>query len=480
MRFLEEAPIGYNLTYNDVFMVPQFSAIASRFEVDLATPDDIGTHIPIVVSNMNAVAGKRMAETVARRGGIVVLPQDAPADILEKNIRYVKNAHVTYETPVTLSPEDTIAKATDLIHKRSHKAVIVIDESQKPVGIFTEKDGVGLDRFTRLHKVMAKDVFTLKEGMSTADAFAALESQRLYMAPVVNDSGALIGAFTQKGTLRSDLYPAALDKKGRLLVAAAVGINGDPASRAASLVELGVDIIVIDTAHGHQQKMIDAIRAIRAQIGSNQIIVAGNVATAQATRDLLNAGANIIKVGIGPGAMCTTRMMTAVGRPQFSAVLECSTEAKKLGGHVWADGGIRHPRDVALALAAGASNVMFGSWFAGTYESAADILQDADGRLYKENYGMASRRAVRGRNELQTPYERAKKELFEEGISASRLYLNPAMSGVEDIIDHIAAGLRSSLTYSGAKNITEFQDKAVIGIQTTSGYSEGLPVSSSW
>ncbi len=480
MKFLEHVVPGYNLTYNDVFMVPQFSDITSRFDVDLTTPDSIGTHIPIVVANMNAVAGRRMSETVARRGGIVVLPQDDPTDEVIKNIEYIKSAHTVYETPVTLSPDDNIAKAIDLIHKRSHKAVIITDEANKPIGIFTEKDADGLDRFTRLNKVMSQNVYTLPASISTAEAFAKLEEARLFMAPVVDKNGALVGVLTQKGTLRSDLYKPATDSQGRLLVAAAIGINGDPAERAKTLLEIGADILVIDTAHGHQQKMIDAIKKVRTAVGKEVIIVAGNVATASATKDLIAAGANIVKVGIGPGAMCTTRMMTGVGRPQFSAVLECAAEAKKFGAQVWADGGIRHPRDVALALAAGASNVMFGSWFAGTYESAADILQDADGRLYKENYGMASRRAVRGRNEQGTAYERAKKELFEEGISASRLYLNPQMPGVEDIIDHIVAGLRSSMTYSGARTIAEFQDKAVVGIQTASGYSEGLPVPASW
>lgn len=480
MKFLETNPISYNLTYSDVFMVPQLSDIESRFEVTLETPDAIGTTIPIVVANMNAVAGKRMAETVARRGGLVVLPQDVPMDIITKNVAYVKKANLLYETPVTLGPDDTIAKALDLIHKRSHKAVIVIDENRKPIGIFTERDADGLDRFTRLHKVMSKNVFTLPQTITSKEAYEKLEAERLFMAPVVDDEGMLVGALTQKGALRSDLYQPTLDADGKLSVAAAIGINGDPAARACELVKLGVTVIVIDTAHGHQAKMISAIKSVRKSLGSNITIVAGNVATADATRDLIAAGANIVKVGIGPGAMCTTRMMTGVGRPQFSAVLECAAEAKKHGAHIWADGGIRHPRDVALALAAGASNVMFGSWFAGTYESAADMLQDADGRLYKENYGMASRRAVRGRNEQQNSYDRAKKELFEEGISASRLYLNPHMSGVEDIIDHIVAGVRSSMTYAGARTIEEFQDKAVVGIQTASGYSEGLPVPSSW
>jgi IMP dehydrogenase len=209
-------------------------------------------------------------------------------------------------------------------------------------------------------------------------------------------------------------------------------------------------------------------------------VVAGNVVTAEATAELIDAGADIVKVGVGPGAMCTTRMMTGVGRPQFSAVLECAAAAKKLGKNVWADGGIRYPRDVALALAAGASSVMFGSWWAGTYESAGDVLRDSQGRLYKENYGMASKRAVKNRNKDADAYESAKRELFEEGISKGRPYINPEMPGAEDLIDHIVAGLRSSMSYAGARNIQEFQEKAVIGVQSASGYQEGQAVESNW
>ena len=172
--------------------------------------------------------------------------------------------------------------------------------------------------------------------------------------------------------------------------------------------------------------------------------------TAEGTRQLIEAGADIVKVGVGPGAMCTTRMMTGVGRPQFSAVVECADEARRLGRHIWADGGVRFPRDVALALAGGAANVMFGSWLAGTYESAADTLRDPDGRLYKESFGMASNRAVKDRTRTDDGFERARKELFEEGISTSRMYLDPDRPSVEDIIDQIVAGLRSSCTYAGA------------------------------
>jgi IMP dehydrogenase len=208
--------------------------------------------------------------------------------------------------------------------------------------------------------------------------------------------------------------------------------------------------------------------------------VAGNVVTAQGTRDLINAGADIVKVGVGPGAMCTTRMMTGVGRPQFSAVLECSSAASDLGKHVWADGGVRYPRDVALGLAAGAGNVMFGSLLAGTYESAADTVRDTQGRLYKESFGMASNRAVRNRTRTETAVDRARKELFEEGISTSRMYLDTARPGVEDIIDQIVAGIRSSCTYSGARSIVDLQSRAIVGIQSASGYDEGRPIDTSW
>ena len=225
--------------------------------------------------------------------------------------------------------------------------------------------------------------------------------------------------------------------------------------------------------------MISAVRAVRA-LDPKVPIVAGNIVAAEGVRDLIEAGADIIKVGVGPGAMCTTRMMTGVGRPQFSAVLECSVAAAGLGAHVWADGGVRHPRDVALALAAGASSVMIGSWFAGTFESPGDAFRDPDGKLYKESFGMASARAVRGRTATDTAYERARKALFEEGISSARMYLDPARPGVEDLLDMIIAGVRSSCTYAGAPDLPSFAERAVVGVQSASGYTEGMPVPTSW
>ncbi|MFM8366254.1 MAG: GuaB1 family IMP dehydrogenase-related protein [Candidatus Nanopelagicaceae bacterium] len=476
MRFINEP--SFDLTYDDVFMAPSKSDLSSRMEVDLHSSDNTGTTIPLVVANMTAIAGRRMAETVARRGGLVVIPQDIPFIVVKDVIQYVKSRHTFFDTPITLSPTQTVADAASLLHKRAHGAAVIV-ENNKPVGIVTEDDLNNVDRFTQLQQVMSKELTTMSDSLNPNQAFDFLNENRRSLAPVVNKSGELVGIITKTGALRATLYSPAVDKNGKLLIATAVGINGDVAQKAAKLVEAGADVIVVDTAHGHQKKMIEALEAIK-KLNLGVPLVAGNVVTAEGVRDLVAAGADIIKVGVGPGAMCTTRMQTGVGRPQFSAVIECAAEAKKLGKSVWADGGVRHPRDVALALAAGASQVMIGSWFAGTYESPGDLKSDPSGRIYKESFGMASKRAVNARTSSEDAFDRARKALFEEGISSSKMYLDPARPGVEDLIDEIIAGLRSSCTYAGAKNLAEFAERAVVGVQSASGYAEGRPLNSSW
>jgi len=476
VRFLNNP--SHDLTYDDVFMVPAASSVASRMDVDLSSNDGTGTTIPIVVANMTAISGRRMAETIARRGGMAVIPQDIPLDVVKSVIQWVKQRHIFFDTPVTLSPEETVADAIDLINKRSHGALIVVKD-MKPVGIVTEADCERVDRFTQLHLIMSKDLVTVPDSIDPRDAFDFLNANRRRLAPVVNAQGELVGILTKLGALRATLYSPAIDSNKKLRVACAVGINGDVSAKAKALIDAGADVLVVDTAHGHQVKMIEALKIIRA-LSPKIPIVAGNVVTAEGTRDLIAAGADIIKVGVGPGAMCTTRMQTGVGRPQFSAVLECAAEAAKHGRHVWADGGVRHPRDVALALAAGAAQVMIGSWFAGTYESPSDLNRDSNGRLYKESFGMASARAVAARTATEGAFDRARKALFEEGISSSRMYLNPARPGVEDLLDEIIAGVRSSCTYAGATSLKDFHEKAVVGIQSASGYAEGRPLHTSW
>jgi len=477
VRFLGPNP-AFELTYDDAFMVPVQSEISSRFDVDLATTDGSRTTIPLVVANMTAVAGRRMAETVARRGGLAVLPQDIPLPVVRDVVEWVKSRHHVIETALILRPQNTVSEALALLPKRAHGAVIVVEDG-RPVGVVTESDCAGAERFAQLHQVMTPDPLTLTDPVDPVQAFDALDAKRRKLAPVVDAEGQLLGLVTRTGMLRSTIYRPAVDSGGRLLVAAATGVNGDVKARAADLLETGIDLLVLDTAHGHQQRMLEALAAVHA-LAPDVPIVAGNVVSAEGTRELIEAGADIVKVGVGPGAMCTTRMMTGVGRPQFSAVLECAAQARTLGKHVWADGGVKHPRDVALAIAAGASAVMIGSWFAGTYESPGDLHVSPDGRLYKDSFGMASARAVANRTTSESPFERARKALFEEGISSGRQFLDPDRPGVEDLIDLITAGVRSACTYAGAGNLEQLHERAVVGVQTAAGFQEGRPVHAGW
>ncbi|MEO8814568.1 MAG: GuaB1 family IMP dehydrogenase-related protein [Mycobacterium sp.] len=478
MRFLDGHRPTYDLTYDDVFIVPNRSDVDSRLDVDLSTCDGSGTTIPVVVANMTAVAGRRMAETVARRGGIVVLPQDLPIGAVRQTVQFVKSRDLVVDTPVVLALDDSVSDALALISKRAHGAAVVTADG-RPVGLVTKARCEGVDRFTRVRDVMVADLVTAPVGTDPRKVFDLLENVPVDVAVLTHADGTLAGVLTRTGAIRAGIYTPATDAAGRLRIAAAVGITGEFTARATGLVEAGADVLVIDTAHGHQIKALEAIAAVAA-LDLGVPLVAGNVVSAEGTRDLIGAGASIVKVGVGPGAMCTTRMMTGVGRPQFSAVRDCATAARELGAHVWADGGVRHPRDVALALAAGASNVMIGSWFAGTYESPGDLMVDHDDKPYKESYGMASKRAVAARTATDSAFDRARKSLFEEGLSTSRMGLDPDRGGVEDLIDHITSGVRSTCTYVGAATLTELHERAVLGVQSAAGFVEGHPLPFGW
>ncbi len=492
MRFLQPPP-ATDLTYSDVFMVPRRSSLTSRLEVDLTSNDGVGTTLPLVVANMTAVSGRRMSETVARRGGVAIIPQDIPTEVVAEVVRKVKGSHTVFDTPVSVSPTTTVGEALSLLPKRAHGRVVVVDGG-RPLGTVGEADTAGVDRFAQVKDVMSTDLVVVGPGTAPREIFDALAASHLDLAVVVDaaaagagSDGRLLGVMTARSAIRSTLYRPALDPDGALMIGAAVGINGDVAGRAEALLRAGIDVLVVDTAHGHQDKMLSSLKAVREvrdrladATGRSVPLVAGNVVSADGVDDLVGAGADVIKVGVGPGAMCTTRMMTGVGRPQFSAVLECAAAARALGKSVWADGGVRYPRDVALALAAGAGSVMIGSWFAGTFESTGNLMVDAQGRMYKESYGMASARAVRLRTKDASGFDRARAGLFEEGISSSRMYVDPERPGVEDLIDSIVAGVRSSCTYAGASTLEEFHQLAVVGVQSSSGYEEGRPLAVSW
>ncbi|WP_406249666.1 GuaB1 family IMP dehydrogenase-related protein [Microbacterium sp. M] len=484
MDFLGAQPT-VDLTYSDVFLVPRRSGITSRLQVDLAPQDGTPATLPLVASNMNSVTGPRLAAVLARRGGLGVLPQDMPLQELDAAIRAVKAQPVAWDTPLVLPPSASVADALRLLPATEGHGIVVAEGQGR-----IDADAVrGILPATRLATALpdaqlgdlvhagtpALDAEDITDGRQ---AFDVITEAGVETVSIV-DHGHLVGTLSARSALRSTLYRPAVDADGRLAVAAAVGINGDVAGKAKALAAAGVDVLVIDTAHGHQEGMLAALSAVAA-LNLGIPIVAGNIVTADGVKDLVEAGASILKVGVGPGAMCTTRMMTAVGRPQFSAVLETAEAARALGAHVWADGGVRYPRDVALALAAGAASVMIGSWFAGTIEAPGQLQTDTQGRIYKESWGMASTKAVQARFGRLDAYERARKELFAEGISSSKIYLDPLRPGVEDLLDMITSGVRSSFTYAGAASVPEFHDRALVGLQSAAGYEEGKALPVSW
>jgi IMP dehydrogenase len=473
-------PARNDLTYSDVFLIPSRSAVTSRLDVSLAPTDGTGATIPIVSANMNSVTGPRLAASLARRGGLGVLPQDMPLQDLDAAIRWVKDQSVPFDTPFDFRPHDTVEDALRVVPAVAGHGIVLHEADGGFVGCIAASRLATALPDAKLGDLLhgALTSISADDIQGPREAFDAMVAADLDFAPIMRH-GAVVGTLSRTSALRSTIYQPAVDAHGRLRVAAAVGINGDVVQKAKALVAAGVDVLVIDTAHGHQEGMLRALRAVK-HAGIGVPIAAGNVVTARAVGDLVDAGADILKVGVGPGAMCTTRMMTAVGRPQFSAVLETAAAARELGAHVWADGGVRYPRDVALALAAGAASVMIGSWFAGTVEAPGALAEDEGGRLYKESWGMASTKAVQERFGRLDAYELARKTLFAEGISSSRIYLDPLRPSVEDLLDMITSGVRSSFTYAGALSLAEFHDRALVGIQSAAGYEEGKALPVSW
>lgn len=479
MEFYGDAPT-FDLTYSDVFLVPSRSGVSSRLDVSLAPGDGTGAKLPIVSANMNSVTGPRLAATLARRGGLGVLPQDMPLQRLDAAIRWVKERPVEFDIPIELGRDATVAEALSLLPALAGHGIVITDADGEYAGCLHATDLEHALPDARLGDLLHGSLASIdaEDVTDPRAAFDLLVAADLDFAPVLRH-GKLVGTLSRTSALRSTLYSPSLDASGRLLVAAAIGINGDVASKARALAAAGVDTLVIDTAHGHQEGMLRALATVKG-LGLGIPLVAGNVVTSSGVADLVAAGADILKVGVGPGAMCTTRMMTAVGRPQFSAVLETAETARDLGAHVWADGGVRYPRDVALALAAGAASVMIGSWFAGTVEAPGILKTDASGRLFKESWGMASTKAVQERFGRLDPYELARKTLFAEGISSSKIYLDPARPSLEDLLDMIISGVRSSFTYAGAASLAEFRERALVGLQSASGYEEGKALPVSW
>lgn len=456
----------------------------SRDDIDMSPRGGL-SKTPIIVANMNAVAGKRMAEAIARVGGIAAVPQDKSEDEIRGIVTYLRTRHATYDTPVTVNPDTKIRDLSHFIEKRAHEMAIVEGEDHEFLGVIGSADVKGKDPDKTIKETDSyrrkEDVITGNDGISPREAFDAM-SLVPYL-PILGDDKRVVGVLSKMDAAMRLRYRPNLDERyGGLRAIFTVGaLNKNPLERVKLLIDLGIRDILLDTANFDQgivpfrnaEKIADIADQRNVQIN----LMAGNVVTREAVRSILTAGAKFVKVGVGPGAMCTTRMQTGVGRPQVAAILETAEEAQKLGGYVVADGGIQHPRDVAIALAAGADYVMMGSMFASTYESPGEFRTDSKGR-YKVNFGMASRAASVARTSRNG--DRTDREVFRdyvghraEGIDESRVYVKPGMESVALMHHNFIDGPASSVAYANAMSIPEFRRNAVMGIQTRSGFAEG-------
>ena len=473
MKFNNPIYENEELTYQDVFLFQNYFDGYSRSEMDIQPKYNFWTHIPLVSANMNAVTWKRMAETIARYWWLWVLPQDMNIDTLIEIINNVKSASPKYDTPITVKATNTIRDAMWIIHKRAHNRVVMINDDREPIWIFSENDMKNIDQFTLLWNLKTKKLITAKDWITNKDAYHLMEENWVSSLPIVNEENKLIWILTKKDCIRHEIYKPTLDKDWKLNVAVAVWIHWF--DKIKVLYDMWINIFVLDTAHWYQKRMLESIKKFREDFWNEPILISWNVITPEATRQLIEAWANGVKVWIWPGAMCTTRMQTWVWRPQFTAVYKCALEARKLGGFVWADWWVKEPRDVALALAAWANHVMLWTTFAWTYESTWDIKYDENWLMYKENYWMASKKAVELRSQKLDNFEIEKRWMYHEWISKSKIYLREWLESVGDIIDNFTTWLRSSMSYIWAKNLEEFYEKAIIWVQTNAWFVEWTP-----
>ncbi len=477
MRFLNSEDACRELALEDVFLCQGHWTGNSRRDVNITPIDGLPGSNPIVAANMNAVAGKRLAEALARAGGIAILPQDMSVETVTRAIRKVCSAHPIFETPLTVGPNQDARLVMDLVNRRGCRLVIVVDDQRKPLGVVTPDDlwddkfREKLDPFAKAHAFMTAP-FAIRPDSSLQYMFEQLFAARVSVAPVVDSSGVLIGTVSRDLLVHRALNPW---QTSDMAVGAAVGINGESVKKAVACVEAGASVIVLDTAHGDQVKMLKALREVRAAVDPGVKLVAGNVCMPDGVKRLIEAGADIVKTNVGPGAMCTTRLQTGVGRPSFSTTVACALAAKDVGGFIWADGGVKHPRDLGLYLAAGASRVMIGTSLAGTYEAPGELKRDPDGAAYKVNFGMASRRAVVDRNAGIGEFEAAIRAMYEEGISNSKVFLREGQDTVGRFVAAYITGLQSSMTYVGARTLPEFCVEAIVGVQTSAAFHEGTP-----
>ncbi len=468
-------PFKLGLTFDDVLLVPQRSGVSTRRQVDTRTRlcRGIDLAIPIVSASMDTVTEAEMAIAIAREGGIGIIHRFLPIAAHVAEVRRVKRAEsVVLDTPYTVGPEATVRQAAAFMDEHGSAGILVIDRDRRLLGIVTARDVLFEDQLDRpITAVMTpRDrLITAPAGTPVEEAKQILHRHRIEKLPLVDGGGRLTGLVTSRD-IRSRLrYPdATKDQKGRLRVGAAIGVRGDYLERAQALVETEVDVLVIDVAHGHADLAFRTVEAVRARCRDVPLI-AGNVATPEGTRDLIACGVDGVKVGVGPGSTCTTRVVTGAGVPQLTAILTCAEAAAASGVPIIADGGIRGPGDLVKALAAGAQTAMLGNLLAGTEESpGASVTRN--GRQYKVYRGMASLWTSAERRDMPQEDELLA-EIVPEGIEA----LVPYRGRVSAVLTQLTGGLRSGMSYCGATKLAELRANARFMRVTDAGVREGMP-----
>jgi len=476
---------------------PHLLNVPSRDAVDFTPLDGIG-NTPIVIANMKSAAGKRSGEAAGRMGSATAFHQDMTDKQLSDAISYMHSIDLRYMTPVTVTPETTVSDFHRWVRKRDVMGIaVVVDDGRKFLGIMSEKDipkSSGAD--DKIPFKPTEDVLTAEEGISPDNALKLMNGEgqtfrkKFDFLPIVRKDGTVAGVLTRKAAAMQLRYKNYEDKDtgGIAVVGTVAALNGDPVNRIDKLIQQQVKALIFDTAHFDNGRLplknLEMGKRMVEASGLDIQIIAGNVVTREGVRRIIGSGGDIAKVGVGPGRVCSTRRMTGVGRPQFTAVFHAAEEAKIYGKYVWADGGIDHPRDIAIALAAGASQVMIGSKFAGTLESPGDLKGDAESGWFKENFGMASERASTERGLASRANEDLEAELrrvFRENVGhrsegvESKAFVDSRYRSVADKIHYWMDGVTSAMTYSGSTNLREFKNNARIAIQNPSGFVEGEP-----
>jgi len=458
------------LTFDDVLLAPAYSEVLPK-DVDVKTRlcRGIELNIPILSAAMDSVTEARTAITMAREGGMGILHKNMPIEAQAREVERVKRAESGMILgPVTARPSQSLRSALEVMREHDISGVPIV-EGDRPVGILTARDirfEQNLDQ--PVSALMTKELVTVPPGVGVDEAKRLLHKHRIEKLLVVDADGKLAGLITIKDILQADRYPQAVkDEQRRLRVGAAIGPGPDRHERTAALVAAGVDVIIVDTAHGHSKGVIDAVRATKREFSSVKVI-GGNVASAEATDALIDAGADAVKVGIGPGSICTTRVVAGVGVPQISAVSDCAAVADRHGVPIIADGGVKHSGDLTKAIAAGASCIMIGSLFAGTDESPGDLVL-YQGRSYKVYRGMGSIGAMkRGSRDRYGQAGTADEKLVPEGIEGRV----PHRGSLASILYQLVWGLRSGMGYTGSKSIQDLRTKAKFVRITSQGLRE--------